>query len=233
MVLVAAPLMFACGTTQAAGYAESHSASEIISDGSGALKSAHSAHVAIQGTYQGSAATFEADVEDRNASGSITFGSTTLKLIIYSGKLYLYGPDLIVLARTADAALTAKVGDKWVLMPDGVVVDQRGLQAFGDFSGMADCIKSGTGFSKKGTATIRGVSAVEIQSAAGSQIFVQTSAPHYPIRIAYTAGDKACSDPGQPLSGTIDLTRIGAHFGITAPPNSTDFASLGLTAPRG
>jgi hypothetical protein len=231
LAVVATALMVACGTTQTAGYVESHSASQIISDASSALKSVHSAHVTIQSTYQGSAGKFDGDIEDQNFSGTMTIGSNTLKVTIYSGKIYLYGPDLIAFAHVTDSKITARVGDKWILMPSGLIVDPKSLQAFGDFSAMADCVKSGTGFTKAGTSTTLGVAAVEIHSAAGSQIFIQVSAPHYPVRIVYATGDKACSDPNKPDSGTIDLTRIGAHFGITTPQNTTDFAALGLTPP--
>jgi hypothetical protein len=231
LALVAVALAFACGTTPPASYADSRSASQIITDASSALKSVHSAHVTSQSNYQGSAAKFDGDVEDQKFNGTVTIGSNTMKMIVNSGKLYLYGPDLIAFAHITDATAAARVGDKWILMPNGLIVDQQTLQTFGDFSGMADCVKSGAGFSKTGTATVGGVAAVEIHSAAGSQIFVQTSAPHYPIRVVYTSGDKSCSDPSQAQNGTIELSRLGDHFGITTPPNATDLASVGLGAP--
>jgi hypothetical protein len=197
LAVVATAFTFACGTTQPAGYVDSKGAFQIASDASSALKSVRSAHVAVQSTFQGSPAKFDGDVEDQNMSATLTFGPGSLKLIIFGGKLYIYGPDILALSHITDATITAKVGDKWIFIPSGVIADQKSFQDLADLTSIADCIKSGTGFSKKGTATTNGVTTVEIDSPGGSQLFVQTSAPHYPVRMVFTAGDKLCSSAGQ------------------------------------
>jgi hypothetical protein len=226
--LVAIVFTFACGAAPAASYDQSRSGSQIIDDASTALTSLHSAHVTIQSRYQGSASEFDADIENQNFSGTITLGTAgKLRMIVDAGNFYLYGPDLLAFSHVADQTVTAKVGEKWIIMPPGLIVDQRGLKAFSNFSSMADCIKSGSAYTKKGTSTIAGQSVVEVQDTAGSQIFVQLSAPHNPIHLVIVSSE--CSAGGQPQAGTIDLTRIGDHFGITPPANSTDLASVGLS----
>ncbi len=229
VVLVAITFTLACGTAAAASYDQSRTGPQIVGDASSALRSIHSAHVAIQGNYQGSASEFDGDIENQNISGTITLGTAgKLRMMVVAGKFYLYGPDLIAFSHVTDSSISAKVGEKWIVMPDGLIADQKSLEAFGDFSGMADCIKSGVGYTKKGTSTISGRSVVEVQDAAGSQVFVQISAPHYPIRFVVDTSE--CSAGGQSLGGTFDLTRIGDHFGIAPPANSTDLASVGLSA---
>src|SRR5260370_6189523 len=229
VVLVGSTFTRACGTAAAASYDQSRTGPQIVGDASSALRSIHSAHVAIQGNYQGSASEFDGDIENQNISGTITVGSGgKSRMVVVAGKFYLYGPDLIAFSHVTDSSISAKVGETWIVMPDGLIADQKSLEAFGDFSGMADCIKSGVGYTKKGTSTISGRSVVEVQDAAGSQVFVQISAPHYPIRLVVDTSE--CSAGGQSLGGTFDLTRIGDHFGIAPPANSTDLASVGLSA---
>ncbi len=226
--MVAIVFTFACGAAPAATYDKSRSGSQIIDDGAKALTSIHSAHVTIQSTYQGSASEFGADIENQNFSGTITLGTAgKLRMIVAAGNFYLYGPDLLAFSHVSDQTVTAKVGEKWIMMPPGLIVDQQGLEAFSNFSAMADCIKSGGAYTKKGTSTIAGQPVVEVQDAAGSQVFVQLSAPHYPIHLVISPSE--CSAGGQPQAGTIDLTQIGDHFGITPPANSTDLASVGLS----
>ncbi len=225
---VAIVFTVACGGTPALSYDQSRTGAQIIDDGSNALRSLHSAHVTIQSTYQGSASVFEADIENQNIKGTITLGTAgKLNMIVDAGNLYIYGPDLLAFSHVTDQTVIAKVGEKWIIMPPGLIVDQQGLEALSNFSGMADCMKSGSAYTKKGTSIIAGQSVVEVQDTAGSQVFVQLSGPHYPIQVVIVPSE--CSAAGQPQAGTFDLTRIGDHFGITPPANSTDLASVGLS----
>lgn len=226
--MAAIMLALACGPAPAPTYAQGRSAAQIVGDGSNALRSVGSAHVTIQSTFQGSAGEFDADIEDQNIKGTMTIGANKMNMIVYAGKFYIYGPDLLSFAHVTDPAVKANVSEKWIVVPSGLIMDQQSLQALGDFSGMADCVKSGAGFTKKGTSTIDGHPVVEVQNAAGDRNFVETAAPHYPIRIVYVASDQSCSSAGL-AGGTIDLTQIGAHFEINAPPDSTDLASVGLS----
>src|SRR5258708_10582509 len=168
-------------------------------------------------------------IENQNMSGPITLGTGgEMRMMVVAGKFYLYGPDLIAFSHVTDSSISAKVGEKWIVMPDGLIADQKSLEAFGDFSGMADCIKSGVGYTKKGTSTISGRSVVEVQDAAGSQVFVALSAPHYPT--PFVACTSECSAGRQGPGGTVDLTRMGDHFGIAPPASSPYLASVGLSA---
>src|SRR5260370_16269148 len=75
VVLVAITFTLACGTAAAASYDQSRTGPQIVGDASSALRSIHSAHVAIQGNYQGSASAFDGDIENQNISGTITLGT--------------------------------------------------------------------------------------------------------------------------------------------------------------
>jgi hypothetical protein len=234
-------IVSACGGSAAASYDQSRSAQQIASDASAALKSAHSGHVVIQSTTQGSPVAADLDVENQNFSGKLSLGTGSFKMILVSGKAYIYGPDLVSFAHITDsniaAALSARVGNKWVLLPGDSAANQQSLGVFSDFSGFADCVNSGKGLTKKGTSTIGVDSVVEVDDSAGGKIFVLTSSPHYPRRFVWAAGAKCLgtgsggsggtsTTPTEP--GTMEFTKMGAHFGITAPSDTVDLASIGL-----
>src|SRR5258708_15715253 len=144
VVLVAITFTLACGTAAAASYDQSRTGPQIVGDASSALRSIHSAHVAIQGNYQGSASEFDGDIENQNISGTITLGTAgKLRMMVVAGKFYLYGPDLIAFSHVTDSSISAKVGEKWIVMPDGLIADQKSLEAFCDFIGIADRHESG------------------------------------------------------------------------------------------
>ena len=240
--LIAALLLIvsACGGTAAASYDQSRSAEQITSDASAALKSAHSGHVVIQSTTQGSAVAADIDVENQNFSGKVTVGTGSFKMMLVSGKAYIYGPDLVNFAHISDpniaAALTAKIGSKWVLLPGDSTANQQSLSVFTDFTAFADCLTAGKGLTKKGTTTISGDSVVEVDDSAGSKTFVLTASPHYPRRFAWTAGEQCAASAASGSSGSgtatepgsLEFTKMGAHFGITAPTDTVDLASIGL-----
>lgn len=228
-IVLGALLVYACGAAAPQSYAQSRTAAQIVDDASTALRSVTSAHVTIASTYQGAPGQFEGNIQSGNVDGSMTIGPNTMKMIVVGGTLYLYGPDLLAFTHVTDPTVSSRVGQQWIAMPIGLIVDPQSLQAFGDVGGRAACVKSGTGYTKKGTTTIRGASVVEVDDSAGTKVFVKTAAPHYPLRIAYAGSDQQCSGSSQGQPGTIDLSQIGAHYEITVPPNATDLASTGLS----
>src|SRR5258708_7310406 len=121
-VLVAITFFLACGTASAAGYDRSHTGPQIVGDASSALRSIHSAHVAIQGNYQGSASEFDGDIENQNISGTITLGTAgKLRMMVLAGQISLHGPLLLAFFAVAHSSLRAEVGGKGIGMPDGPI----------------------------------------------------------------------------------------------------------------
>src|SRR5258708_8335450 len=105
-VLVAITFSLACGTASAAGYDRSHTGPQIVGDASSALRSIHSAHVAIQGNYQGSASEFDGDIENQNISGTITLGTAgKLRMMVVAGKFFLFCSHSVVFLHLTDSAL--------------------------------------------------------------------------------------------------------------------------------
>src|SRR5258708_10911484 len=96
VVLVAITFTLACGTAAAASYDQRRTGPQIVGDASSALRSIHSAHVAIQGNYQGSASEFDGDIENQNISGTITLRTAgKLSMMVVAGQLFLQGADLV------------------------------------------------------------------------------------------------------------------------------------------
>jgi hypothetical protein len=230
---------FACGgaigptTTVSAGY-QNQSPARIMSDAAHALKSVHSAHVNVQATSRGSPVTAEIDVEDQDMSGQMSIREGTFKMIVFAGKVYINGPDLVSMMRIGDPAVaaqvTGRVGNKWVLLPSDMALNNLAANVFGEFSAMGDCLEQESNVKKLGTSTIGGESVVQLYGSSGMRVFVQASSPHYPLRIEFLQGGTACSGGNTVKdSGAIEFSKIGSQFGIKTPADFADLRSLGLT----
>jgi hypothetical protein len=232
-VAAVAFLVMACGPIGAAAYDQATSASQILKDASDALKSVTSAHVKVTSSYQGSTLGVDADVEvPGNLRGKITVAGGTFGMIVVGGKVYINGTDLVGLMHISDpviaAQITAKVGNKWVLLSSGFSISSKTTTPFTDFSGMAACMNSNGNLTKKGLNNVGSDSVVEVDDAAGTKIFVRVASPHYPLRMQLAAGTACMGTTSGSAASTVDLSSFNTHFGITAPKDVVDLSALGL-----
>ena len=232
--LTVSVLTVACANPAAPAkpYDQTHSASQIASDAGKSLKSVKAAHVKFTGSSTSSGQVgVDADVQGQDINGTLSVGGQSLKVVSVGGKVYVYGPDLLNVVPISDPATAANVkalvGTNWVVIPNSSSVTGNLSSAF-DFSSIGDCITGMTGLKKNGTSKIDGDQVVELDDSSGSQIFVLTAAPHYPRRLILSSATTCSSASSGSGSGTLDLTRVGQHFAITAPTNTVDLSSLGV-----
>lgn len=225
LVLVAVcVLLSSCGLSSA-GYADTHSAAQIMSDASTALAKARSYHLIIHGTFAQGSASADLKVEGDNYSGALMVGSQPFRFAVFQGETYIYGGDLAASLQSSDpqaaAVIQAKAATRWVHMPPGA---DTSITSFFDVKGLGSCLQGVVGLVKKSSATINGQATIEVDDLAGSKLFIGTSAPHYPVRLAFTSAEACLNDNSQ--GETVDLSQFGAAFQIEAPPGFIDLAAL-------
>ncbi|HKV88466.1 MAG TPA: hypothetical protein VJT78_10760 [Candidatus Dormibacteraeota bacterium] len=228
VTLSVAGIAVACGgLTPAAPYDQTASASQIAKDSAGSLKSVKSEHIKFDGTTSNGQVGLEADVEGQNFNGTISLSGQTLKVIGADGKVYIYGPDILTLIPGTDPAAAARlkvaVGTNWVVLPNSSTVTSD-LGPVLDLTTVSTCISGLAGLKKKGTSNIDGDAVVEVDDSTGGQVFVLISSPHYPRRIVLSSN--TCATASNSGAGTVEMTKENAHFGIKAPTNVVDLASL-------
>jgi hypothetical protein len=199
-----------------------------------ALKLTPSAHVAFQGTSQGMPITATFDLVGSNLKGTITTAGVAYQVIAVNDETYVYGPDLVKLARLSSPQiadqLASQVGNRWVMLPPTGPVSVDSLGALANLSTLADCLPTGAGLTKQGTMTIAGDRVIEVADSSETKVFVGVSAPHYPRRVEFGPNAQCAGTPvGSGAGRSVDLSQIGAPFSITAPANYVDLASLGIT----
>lgn len=223
-------LAVACGSTAAASYEQTHSAQQIVTDASKSTGSAGSFHINLDADTSQGRGTADLDVEGSNLKGTVTGQGLQVRITHVDGQTYVFGADLTaLLLKTnpqAAAVVQAKAFNKWILVP-AEFWDSTGLSAITDMHKLTDCLQaSSSGLSKKGTTNVLAVRVIEVDNQSSGKLYVATSAPHYFTRIALQGGDKCMADSNA-SSETIDLTKVGAKLGITAPADSVDLTTLG------
>ena len=224
--VLAVALAGACGLTSP-GYEQSHTATQILADASVSTGASRSFHVTVDETTPAGPATADLDVENSNFSGKIAFQGITARIMQVGGQAFIYGSDLAaVLAPInpqAAAAVSAKASDKWVLVPSDLWGSSFS-QLF-DVQKLSSCLKAAPGVVKKGTSAVSGQQVVEIDDQTGSQIFVQSDAPHRFVRVVLSGVD-SCATDSTAAGQTIVLSRYDARFHITAPSGYVDLKTL-------
>lgn len=216
----------ACGSAPAS-YTDSHSAAQILTDASTSTAAVSSYHIKIEETTESGDAMMDVDVEGTNISGKLTAEGIAARITHVGDQTFVYGADLAaILGKTnpqAGAVVTAKAADKWVLMPSNFW-DSSFTDVL-DVKKMSTCLSTVAGAVKKGTSTVSGVSAIEIDDQLLSQIDVQTASPHYYVHMVFT-GVETCLTDSTARGQTIDLSSFGKKFGITAPAGYVDLTTL-------
>ncbi len=223
MVLIAA-----CGLGASAGYSETHTALQIVSDASKSTGSAPSFHITIDATTKDGQANADVDVEGSNVSGKIVGKGIGVRIIHVDGQTFVYGSDLAAILESSNpqaaAIVKAKASDKWVLMSEDFW-NTAGIDEITNLGKITDCLKTEQGLTKKGTSTISGQQVVEVDDQLASSFFVSTGAPHYFLRLALTGVD-TCITNSSVTKETIDLSKVGQKLHIAVPTGYVDLKTL-------
>ena len=218
----------ACGPNAAASYEDGHSAKQIVSDASSSTGSATSYHITINGTTQDGPASIDFDVSGTNVQGTVTGQGMSLRIVHVNGQSFVNGADLAALLEKTDpqaaSIVKAKASDKWVLMPSTFWSSTTMTNTI-DMQKMSTCLKGATGLKKKGTSTISAQKVVEVDDQQNAKMFVQTSAPHYFMRVSLTGGDPCVTDSSV-SDEMIDLTKVGQKLDISVPQGFVDLQTL-------
>ena len=225
--MLAVALITACGSGGSASYEQTHSASQILADADLATRSTASYHVSISANAESGYAIAEMDIEDTNAAGTLTSNGIVLRMIHVKDQTFMFGAGLGDVIQPSNpqlaAAVRAKAAGKWVLVPSDIWT--AAFRKLLDLRTMSSCLKGAEGMAKKGTATASGQSVVRLDDKAGSQVYVQTSAPHHFVHLVLSASE-SCSTDSTAKGETIDLLKFGTRFQITAPSGYIDLATL-------
>jgi hypothetical protein len=221
-------LCVACGSSAAASYDQTHSAKQIVSDASKSTGSATSFHLAVAVTTQNGEANADFDVEGTNVNGRVIFQGTLVRVMHVDGRTFVYGADLAQLLATSNAQaasiVRAKAVDKWVLMPEEFW-SSTGVSELTDMRKLGDCLEAAAGLAKKGTSTVSGKTAIEVDDQLTSKIYVDVASPHYFLRVMLSGTD-TCVTGSSVSNETLDLSKIGQKLDIAVPNGYVDLQTL-------
>lgn len=145
---------------------------------------------------------------DKDAKGSVDFGSGKVRLIATGGEVYLKAPAAVWNTQGVKAAALPAVTDKWVRVP---AASAARFRVFTDFkyllSGFTDTTYTA------GPAT---GDTTQLVDAKGTRVTVQTRAPYLPVRVTDADERRA-----------LAFDRWNKSPRITAPDNAVDLTKAG------
>jgi hypothetical protein len=204
----------ACGSSSSGNGEDKKKGPQVSKDTAAALKSAGSAR--FQGTESDGAnsATIDLQLVPDGATGTIKQSGTTVNLINSGGSSYVKAPAAYFVAQGVTAANAATVADKWVKLP-------ASANNFAEFTLNAlsdDLAKptSGSTIDDKVTpGKVGDQSVVILKQSNGSQLFVATDGPAYPLKLVSAGTTKT----------TSTFSDFGKKVTVTAPADAVDLTS--------
>jgi hypothetical protein len=194
------------------------SADQILSTAITAAEAAKSVHVAGAIKSGGSSVGIDLSiVSGTGASGTISEGSASFKLVDVGGSFYIQ-PDpafLLKFAHTQAAASLFK--GKWLKASS----TDASFASFGELTSIKTLMGSLTqahgALTKGATSTLAGQPVIALQSSKGGTMYVATTGQPYPLQVSKNSG-------GQ--SGKVTFSEYNKPFSITAPANSINIEQL-------
>jgi hypothetical protein len=189
----------------------SKSADQILSTAITAAEAAKSLHVvgAIKNGGQSIGLNLTI-VAGKGASGTISEGSASFKLVDTGGSFYMQ-PDPAFLIKFAHSKAAADLfKGRWL---KGSSTDPS-FASFGELTSIKTLMGSLT---KGATSTLQGQSVIALKSSKGGTMYVATTGQPYPLQVSKNSG-------GQ--SGTVRFTDYNKPFTITPPANSINIEQL-------
>jgi hypothetical protein len=156
-------------------------------------------------------------VQGKGASGTISEGSASFKLISVGGSYYIQ-PDRSFLLKFAHSSAAADLfKGKWLKASS----TDGSFASFGQLTSIKSLIGSlphGHGTLTKGsTSTLAGQPAIAVTSSKGGTMYVATTGKPYPLQVSKTSGSQ---------SGKVTFSDYDKPFTITAPANSINIDQL-------
>jgi hypothetical protein len=194
------------------------SADQILSTAIAAAEAAKSVHVS--GSIKSGKQSIGLDlsiVQGKGATGTISEGSASFKLVESGGSFYMQ-PDQAFLLKFAHTKAAADLfKGKWL---KGSSTDAN-FASFGELTSIKTLMGSltqahGT-LSKGSTSTLSGQPVIALNSSKGGTMYVATTGKPYPLQVSKNSG-------GQ--SGKVTFSDYNKAFPITAPTNSINIDQL-------
>jgi hypothetical protein len=156
-------------------------------------------------------------VQGTGASGTISEGSTSFKLIDVGGNYYIQPDRAFLLKFTHTAAAAQLLKGKWLKAS----ATDRSFASFGQLTSIKSLIGSlpkahGT-LTKGATSTLAGQSVIALTSSKGGTLYVATTGQPYPLQVSKNSG-------GQ--TGKVTFSDFNKPFTITAPASSINIEQL-------
>jgi hypothetical protein len=196
----------------------SKSADQILSTAITAAEAAKSVHVSGAIKSGGQSVGLDLSiVQGKGASGTISEGSASFKLVDVGGNFYMQ-PDQAFLLKFAHTKAAADLfKGKWL---KGSSTDAN-FASFGELTSIKTLMGSltqahGT-LTKGSTSTLAGQSVIALNSSKGGTMYVATTGTPYPLQVSKNSG-------GQ--SGKVTFSDYNKAFVITAPANSINIDQL-------
>jgi hypothetical protein len=187
---------------------------QVSKDTAAALKAAGSAHFKGTETDGSSTAAIDLQLVADGGIGTITQSGTTINLINTGGSSYVKAPAAFYTAQGASAANAATVADKWVKLPaTETSFSEFTLNALSD-----DLAKPSSGSKIEDAVTTGKVgdqSVVILKQSDGSQLFVASEGPAYPLKLVSAGTTKS----------TSTFTDFGKKVTVTAPAGAIALSS--------
>jgi hypothetical protein len=194
------------------------SADQILSTAITAAEAAKSVHVAGAIKSGGSSVGLDLSiVQGTGASGTISEGSASFKLVDVGGSFYIQPDPAFLLKFAHTQAAAALFKGKWLKAS----ATDASFASFGELTSIKTLMGSltqahGT-LTKGATSTLAGQPVIALQSSKGGTMYVATTGQPYPLQVSKNSG-------GQ--SGKVTFSEYNQPFTITAPANSINIEQL-------
>jgi hypothetical protein len=204
----------ACGSSSSGNGEDKKKGPQVSKDTAAALKSAGSARFQGVQTEGTNSATIDLQLVPDGAVGTIKQSGSTVNLINSGGSSYLKAPASYFVAQGVAAAKAATIDNKWVKLPkDSNNFAEFTLNALSD-----DLAKPTSGSTIEDKVTpgkVGDESVVILRQTNGSQLFVATDGPAYPLKLVSNGTSKT----------TSTFTDFGKKVTVTAPADAVDLSS--------
>ena len=204
----------ACGSSSSGNGEAKKNGPQVSKDSAAALRSAGSAHFQGTETDGSNSATIDLELVPDGATGTIKQSGSTVNLINSGGGSYVKAPAAFFTAQGVTAAQAATVADKWVKLPTSAA-------SFAEFTlnKLADDLAKPTSGSKIEDKVTPGKvgdkSVVILKQSDGSQLFVASDGPAYPLKLVSAGSTKQ----------TSTFSDFGKKITVTAPAGALDLSS--------
>lgn len=225
IALLASAALTACGGGKSSGNGiESKPASAILSSSLAAAQGAKTVHVAGSGTSEGTKVKIDLVLDgEKGASGTITKGNLTVRLIRVGGKAYINGGTSLYEHFGGQEAAKLLKG-KW-LEASAQSGELAALNSLTNLKALLGAIEKSHGSLKKGPVkNIDGQSAIGItDTKQGGTLYVATTGKPYPIELVKTGAEggrftfakweEPVTISAPPKASVLDIEKLEEHFG--------------------